>query len=90
VIKSIVTMLRVTERNFKDAFKKDMIRVSENSRNVDHVRVLGWYTEDEIQAIRAQMRKIIKKFHSSAMNRKKTSSLFALTLILSPLEVKRR
>jgi predicted transcriptional regulator len=90
VIKSIGTMLRVTERNFRNAFEKDLVRVSGRRRNVDHVLVLGWYTEEEIQEIRLQIREIIKKFHSSARHRKKTSELFALTTILTPLEVKRR
>lgn len=90
VIKSIATMLRVTERNFRNAFEKELVRASGSSRNVEHSRVLGWYTEEEIREIRTQIRKIITKFNSSAKNRKKTSNLFALTTILMPLEVKKR
>lgn len=90
VIKSIASMLRLTERNFRNAFEKDLIKVSDSRRNVEHVRVIGWQTEEEVQETRAKIRKIINRFNFSAKKRKKTSNLFALTTILIPLEVKKR
>jgi hypothetical protein len=90
VIKSIGSMLRVTESNFRNAFEKNLVRIKGKQRNIDHVLVLGWYTEEEIQEIRGQIREVIEKFQSSTLNRKKNSKLFALTSILLPIEVKRR
>jgi hypothetical protein len=82
-------MLRVTERNFENAFEKGLIRVSGSHRNFEHVLTLGWYTEEEIQLIRMQLGEITRKFHSSTKDRKKTSKLFALTMMLIPVENKK-
>lgn len=90
VVKSIGVMLRMTERDFKAAFAGKLVRGSGGERNVVHSRVLGWYTEEEIQEIRHQIRRITTKFRSSARTRKRASGLYALTTVLMPLGVKKR
>jgi DNA-binding transcriptional ArsR family regulator len=86
VLKSIKAMLSATERNFGKAFESDLVRVANERRNFDHALTLGWFTEDEIQRIRKQIRIIIGKFHSSARHRKNSSDLYNLTVMLIPLQ----
>ena len=90
VIKSIAAMLRLAERNLRRAFSKDLIKVTGRHRNAEHVRVIGWHTNKEVQEIRAQIQKIIARFNASAKKRKPTSNLYAFTAILVPLEIKKR
>ncbi|MCP4895373.1 MAG: helix-turn-helix transcriptional regulator [bacterium] len=88
LIRSISGMLRLAGRDFNAAFEKRLIRDSGQGRNVIHSRALGWFTDQEIAQIRAQIQETIAGFRSSTKCRTKGSHLYALTTILVPLEEK--
>lgn len=88
LIGSIAGMLRLTGRDFKAAFDKQLVRDSVNGRNVIHSRALGWFTDEEVREIRAKIQETIATFRSSTRTRKSDSRLYALTTILVPMESK--
>jgi DNA-binding transcriptional ArsR family regulator len=90
VLKSIAGMLRLAERNFRQAYEKGLVRVIGGRRNTTHARVLGWFTEEEIVALQDEVERVVGEFRASARKRRAESRLYALTTILVPLEEKGR
>lgn len=88
VIKTTGTILRMTERDVRAAFRKKLVSGSGVRRNVVHSRFIGWCTEEEVREIRKQISSIKERLHSNSRDRNEKSRLYALTTILVPLEIR--
>lgn len=78
----IASMLRMTNRDFSDAFSDSAVAVDGKRRELWAARVTGWLTEHQLESVNryiAELRKETTK--SSSMK----GRLYALTLVLTPL-----
>lgn len=88
VVKSIAGMLRLAERNFRQAYEKGLVRVIGKRRNTTHARVLGWFSDEEVVELQEKVDALVGEFRATARRRRAGSRLYALTSILVPLEQK--
>lgn len=80
----IDSMLRLTSRDFKDAFADEATVVEGAHRELWAARTTGWLTQQQLAELNARMTEMLRTNVTSLPGG--TERLFALTMVLTPLQ----